>query len=191
MAESGQPRPTTPADTHAPGTTDDLLPLIYAHLRDLAKRRLAREPAGQTLQPTALVHEVFLRLQREHGRLWENERHFLVAAGVAMRRILVDRARARSAGKRGGGRGRLTIEAAETLSPVSGQAPDWLELDDAMAALVERDAGLAEVVHLRYFAGLSIDEAAAALGRSPRSIDRDWKVARAWLLTRISGERDR
>ncbi len=166
-------------------TAAELLPLVYDHLRELARKRLAHESPGQTLQPTALVHEAYMRIAGT-GAPWDNRRHFFAAAAIAMRRILVERARAKGGPMRGGGRERVGLSTAEgeMADGPSGEI-DWIALDEAMAALEREDAQLAEVVHLRYFAGLSVDETAAATGRSARSIDRDWKCARLWLLRRI------
>jgi RNA polymerase sigma factor (TIGR02999 family) len=173
-----------------PGASNDLLPLVYDHLRAMAHAKLAREPAGQTLQPTALVHEAYLRLIGVE-RPWADKRHFFAAAALAMRRILVDRARARRGEKRGGNLRRVSLEAVDGDSPGTPHdgvdAVDWLALEDAMAALEAHDEALAEIVHLRYFAGLSVEEVAHAVGVSSRTINRDWLVARAWLLRRMQG----
>jgi RNA polymerase sigma factor (TIGR02999 family) len=158
--------------------TPDLLPAVYEELREVAQRCLAHEPPGLTLQATALVHEAYMRLGGEHGR-WQNRRHFFGAAAIAMRRILVERARAKAGPKRGGGRLRLSLDqdaAAPTADPA-----EILSLDEALGALQTTDPQLAEIVSLRYFAGLSIDQTAEALGLSPRSVDRAWKAARAFL----------
>lgn len=165
--------------------SEELLPLVYDHLRELARRKLNRERPGLTLQPTALVHEAYLRLVGD-GVSWENRRHFFAAAANAMRRILVERARRRHAKKHGGGRHALPLDAVmEVIGKAAPDEPDWQALDAALVAFEAEDPTLAQVVNLRYFAGLSVDQCAQALGRSPRSIDRDWKVARAWLLDRL------
>lgn len=168
-----QPQP--PVD--APG--DQLLPLIYTELRRLAQRQVAREPAGG-IQATTLVHEAYLRLGADPSVRWQGPRHYYGAAAIAMRRILVERARQQAGPARAGGRARLPIEAADAEA-ASEPGFDWLALDEALSALQVHDAELAELVLLRYFAGLSVDRAAEALGVSPRTIDRNWRVARAFL----------
>lgn len=163
------------------GATEQLIPLVYDQLRLLAARKLGRGD-GQTMQPTALVHEVFLRLSKDDPR-WSGRRHFFAAAAIAMRRILVDRARARDSLKRGGDLRRQPMEFAEQTPAVQdADAVDWIALDSAMNALLTHDGELAELVHLRFYAGLTVDETAAALGKSPRTVNRDWLIARAWLL---------
>src|SRR3954466_1351752 len=163
--------------------TAELLPLVYGALRAAAEKQLAQEPAGLTLQATALVHEAYLRLGADPSATWQSRRHFFGAAAVAMRRILVERARRVSGPERGGGRKRVPLEEAEGGGggAAGTEAMDWVGLDGALAALEKQDPELAELVSLRYFAGLSVDQAAAALGLSARTIDRDWAVARAFL----------
>jgi RNA polymerase sigma factor (TIGR02999 family) len=158
---------------------DRLLPLVYDELRDLAKARLGRERADHSLQATALVHEAYLRMLAGDSPSWNDRRHFYYAAGEAMRRILIEHARKRGRVKRGGGRIQVTLGDVA----VGGGLPleDVLALDDAIARLRERDARAAEVVHLRFFAGLSVEETANALGVSERTVKREWAVARAWL----------
>ncbi len=171
-----------------PGAAAEILPLVYSELRALAESRMRQEAPGQTLQATALVHEAFLRIADDRES-WEGRRHFFAAAAVAMRRILVERARARAGPQRGGDRKRVDLDTAAELHPDgSAGQPDWPALDEALGELERVDPALVQVVHLRYFAGLSIDQAALALDRSPRSVDRDWKCARAWLLDRLSPE---
>jgi RNA polymerase sigma factor (TIGR02999 family) len=171
-------------DRGDPRAAQDLFPLMYDELRGLAAAKLAREPAGQTLQPTALVHEAYLRLvdgdaeQRFHGR-----GHFFGAAAEAMRRILIDQARRKQAEKRGGGRARVDLD---ELAPAAGdRADDLIALDDALAQLAAAEPQAADLVKLRYFGGLTIKDAAAALGVSPRTADSLWAYARAWLLDRL------
>jgi RNA polymerase sigma factor (TIGR02999 family) len=164
--------------------SEKLLPLVYDELRDLARRRLARE-RNQTLDPTGLVHEAYMRLVGDGSAVWSGKRHFMAAAGIAMRRILVERARRVNAAKHGGGRRRQPLSGVEPLASEAPE-PDWVSLDAALTDLEAADPELAELVHLRYFAGLGIREIAEALGRAPRSVDRDWSVARAWLLHRIA-----
>jgi RNA polymerase sigma factor (TIGR02999 family) len=164
-----------------------LLPLVYDELRRLAAHKLAHEQPGQTLQPTALVHEAYLRLvgagpeQQFAGR-----NHFFAAAAEAMRRILVENARRRNTRKRGVGLVRRDLEAVEVAAPEA--CGDLLALDEALARLAESDPQVAELVKLRYFAGLTVAQAAQILGVSPRTADAWWAYARAWLLTELRGE---
>ncbi len=160
---------------------EQLLPIVYDELRALAERRMARESPGQTLQASALVHEAYLRLLGDDGagRQWENKDHFFAAAAEAMRRILIDRARAKGASKRGGGRARISLTADQvTLDAVP---QEILDLDEALGRLAEEDPGKADLVKLRFFAGLSLPQAAAVLGISSTTADRHWAYARAWL----------
>jgi RNA polymerase sigma factor (TIGR02999 family) len=166
---------------------DDLLPLVYDELRRLAAQRLALERPGQTLQATALVHEAYLRLVGPGpDRPWDGRGHFFAAAAEAMRRVLVDRARRRKSLKRGGRCDRIELDLAGLASPEP--APDLLALDEALDRLAARDAVKAELVKLLYFAGLSIPEAAEALGLSHAAAKRAWAYARAWLRIEIRGE---
>lgn len=164
-----------------------LLRLVYEELRQLARRLMAREPAGQTLQPTALVHEAYLRLLGDRSPGWEGRTHFFAAAAVAMRRILVERARKRRAAKHGGGRERVTLN--ERVVPSDPPAADLLALDEALGRLEALDERASRVVHLRYFAGLGIQETAAMLGISTATVTREWTYARAWLRREITGGR--
>jgi RNA polymerase sigma factor (TIGR02999 family) len=166
--------------------TDDLLPLVYEELRQLADRFLAAEKRGATLQPTALVHEAYLRLAGSDRARWENRAHFFGAAAQAIRRILVDRARARGAVRRGGERPLRLDTDAPLAEP--GPSIDVLALDEALAKLASIDAQKARVVELRFFGGLSVDETAATLGVSASTVDREWAFARAWLHRAISTE---
>jgi RNA polymerase sigma factor (TIGR02999 family) len=168
-----------------PEVASQLLPLVYDHLRELARRKLATESPGQTLQPTALVHEAYMRLVSSPQTSWNGRKHFFAAAALAMRRILVERARAKRGPKRGGDRVRFSLETVEPAGDVPVDELDWVALDGALDALQAHDADLADVVHLRYFAGLGVEEIGQALGRSERSIQRDWNIARAWLLRRM------
>ncbi|HVK07372.1 MAG TPA: ECF-type sigma factor [Gemmataceae bacterium] len=164
----------------------DLLPLVYTELRKLAAARLAGESPSHTLQPTALVHEAYLRLVGPaDAARWDGRGHFFAAAAEAMRRILVEAARRRSAQKRGGERGREAIELEGLAAP--GQAAELLAVSEALDGLAAVDPQAAEVVKLRYFAGLTVDEAAAALGTSTRTAERLWVYARTWLRRAIEG----
>jgi RNA polymerase sigma factor (TIGR02999 family) len=169
-----------------------LLPLVYEELRTLAKHYVGQEPragAGQTLQATALVHEAYLRLVKGSDVRWNGRNHFFAAAGIAMRRILVERARARRGPKRGGDRGRVDLPEHAAVVIDGEDRMDWIALDDALSALEAHDRRLAELVSLRYFAGLSVEQVGEVLGISGRQVKREWAVARAWLYQRIGGER--
>ncbi|QEH38912.1 RNA polymerase sigma factor SigL [Aquisphaera giovannonii] len=169
-----------------PGAAECLLPLVYDELRKLAAHKLGREKPGQTLQATALVHDAYLRLVGSADPGWDGRGHFFAAAAEAMRRILVENARRKAAIKAGGGRQRLDLAAVDLA--VEGPKLDLLALDEALAALEARDPRKAQLVKLRYFAGLSVDEAAAALGISPSTADNDWAYARSWLRLAMLGD---
>ena len=165
---------------------EQLLPLVYDELRKLAAQKLAREKPGQTLQATALVHEAYLRLVGgEQPQEWNGRGHFFAAAAEAMRRILVENARRKGAGKRGGDRGRQDVDAIDIAA--SEIPEDLVALDEALVKLAATDKAAAELVQLRFFAGLPIPEAASLLGISPRTADRLWAYARAWLHQEIEG----
>jgi RNA polymerase sigma factor (sigma-70 family) len=203
-------------DAGDPHAASQLLPLVYDELRKLAAARLAQEKPGQTLQATALVHEAYLRLvarpdgEKERRREGETEQvqeldqdrsvppslppsvaafdsrgHFFAAAAESMRRILIDRARERNRHKRGGGWQRVNLDSIEVA--LDTPAEDLLALDEALAQLAEHDKLAADLVNLRFFAGLSLGEAAEALGLPRRTADRQWAYARAWLFDRLSG----
>jgi RNA polymerase sigma factor (TIGR02999 family) len=164
-----------------------LLPLVYDELRKLAAQKLAQEKPGQTLQATALVHEAYLRLLGgEHAPNWTSRGHFFSAAAEAMRRILVDNARRKRRPKHGGDQKRLPLDAIELR--VEKRSYDLLALDEALNELARQEPLKAELVKLRYFAGLSVEEAAACLGVSPITAKRYWAVARAWLYAALSDD---
>jgi len=179
-----------------PAAAGRLLPLVYEELRRLAAQKLAQERPGQTLQATALVHEAYLRLVGvDDARAWNGRGHFFAAAAEAMRRILVEQARRKRRPKHGGDRQRVELdEAVELHQPAhAGHSPtDLLALDEALTQLAAREPVKAELVKLRYFAGLSLEDAAACLGVSPATAKRYWAVARAWLFAALSdaGESD-
>ena len=163
-----------------PTAAAELLPLVYDELRKLAAARLADERPGQTLQPTALVHEAYLRLVgASPPRDWNGRGHFFAAAAEAMRRILINRARDRHRLKRGGDCGRVDLDA--LAEPATAPDAHLLDLDDALDRLARSHPQAAELVKLKFFAGLTLQESAAALGLPPRSADRLWAFARAWL----------
>lgn len=167
----------------AAGVSSDLLPLVYDHLRRLARARMAHVPAGNTLQPTALVHEAYLRLDQQSDAEWNGKWHFFSAAAEAMRRILVEQARQKASLKRGGDKQRVEFEDVGIEPPTE----DMLDLDRALTALEAIDKEKSSVVLLRYFAGLNREEIAETLGLSPRTVDRHWTFAKAWLRRELSG----
>jgi RNA polymerase sigma factor (TIGR02999 family) len=168
-----------------PHAAEQLLPLVYEELRKLAAQRLSQEKPGQTLQATALVHEAYLRLvDVDQVQQWNSRGHFYAAAAEAMRRILVDQARRKQADKYGGGR--LRVDLAEDLAAAEGPADDLVALDEALSRLERHDADAARLVKLRYFAGLSHQEAAEAVGISRGAADRLWALGRAWLFRQLS-----
>jgi RNA polymerase sigma factor (TIGR02999 family) len=168
-----------------PRAASQLLPLVYDELRRLAAQKLAHEKPGQTLQPTALVHEAYLRLVGEEDRpRWQNHGHFFAAAAQAMCRILIENARRKQRGKHGGGRRRIDLEA---VAAADHDPDDLLALEDALTKLAAEDAPAADVAKLRLWAGLSVEEAAAALGLSRAHAYRHWTYARAWLRSAVRG----
>jgi RNA polymerase sigma factor (TIGR02999 family) len=170
-----------------PRAAEQLLPLVYHELRRLAAEKIAREPPGQMLQATALVHEAYVRLlEGEPDRHWNSRGHFFAAAAEAMRRILIENARQKHSLKRGGGRRRLRLE--DCLATAEEAAEDLLALDEALDKLAREDPQKAALVKLRFFAGLSVQEAADALGVSRATADRYWAYAKVWLYCEISGE---
>ena len=163
-------------DRHA---ADKLLPMVYDEFRALARHYLAQERANHTLQPTALVHEAYMKLVDQTRVDWQGKSHFFAVAAQAMRRILVDHARSRQREKRGGGRARVILDEAVALSPQKDE--DVLALDEALERLAKLDPRQAKVVELRFFGGLNVEEVAEALGVSKRTVEGDWTFARAWL----------
>ncbi len=163
---------------------DELLPLVYDELRRLARLKLARERPGQTLPPTALVHEAYLRLVGDPEARFSGRGHFFAAAAEAMRRILVERARRRARQRHGGEWARTTLS--EDSAVVPPRPEELLALDDALTRLEGQDRDMGAVVKLRYFAGLTVPETAEALGLSPRSVNRLWSGARAWLYREMT-----
>jgi RNA polymerase sigma factor (TIGR02999 family) len=173
----------------SPRATADLLPLVYDELRKLAAQKLAREKPGQTMQPTALVHEAYLRLVDVEGPIrWESRAHFFAAAAEAMRRILVDLARRKRTDRHGGRWQRCEILDGDLA--IEPDYDDVLDLDEALSKLSAIDERAAEIVKLRVFAGMTIDEVATYQGVSPRTAKRSWAYARAWLLREMKPSRD-
>jgi len=162
-----------------------LLPLVYDELHLLAQRAMSHERGGHTLQATALVNEAYLRLVDQRRARWEHRTQFLAVAAQLMRRILVDHARGRGAAKRGGRQERVLLESAEVAAPEKDL--DLVDLDEALNRLALIDAQQARVVELRFFGGLTVEEAAEVLGVSPATVKRDWTMAKAWLRREVSG----
>lgn len=174
-----------------------LLPMVYDELRILAHQRLAKEAGGGraiTMQATGLVHEAYLRLVKDTEAQWNGRNHFFAAAAIAMRRILVERARAYAGPKRGGGKAKVSLDdaGAAVASPDEGAGSpggmDWIALDEALSALETHDPRLAQIVMLRYFAGLTVEKTAEVVGLSARQVKREWNLARAWLYEKMTGE---
>jgi RNA polymerase sigma factor (TIGR02999 family) len=167
----------------------ELLRLVYSELRELARARMAKTPPGNTLQPTALVHEAYLRLiGKDDPKMSKSRAHFFAAAAQAMRDILVEQARRKKRQKRGGGRQRIDLDGADLAAvPLGPPAGDILALDEALRKLEREEPRLVEVVKLRFFAGLTIAETAAALGVSVPTVERDWRFARTLLYTQLGG----
>jgi RNA polymerase sigma-70 factor, ECF subfamily len=189
MADALSPDVTALLDHWSRGdrdALDRLLPLVYAELRRIAARQLRRERAGHTLQPTALVNEAYLRLVDQRRVDWRNRAHFFGVAAQMMRRILVDHARRHNAGKRGDGLQHVSIDEVET--PVAGDQISVLGLNHALGRLEKLDQGLAQIVELRAFGGLTIEEAAHVLKVSPSTAKREWRTAKAWLTRELGLE---
>jgi RNA polymerase sigma factor (TIGR02999 family) len=165
---------------------DRLMPLVYEELRHIARRQMRRQRAGHTLQTTALIHEAYVRLVGESDVHWQNRAHFFGVAAKAMRHILVDHARSRHAAKRGGAAQRVTLDEAAVISA---QPAELVALDDALRSLAGLDPRKGQVVELKYFGGLTVDEIAKVLRVSPETVARDWRLARAWLLRELSKDR--
>jgi RNA polymerase sigma factor (TIGR02999 family) len=180
MRESEEARAADPAQPAA-----ELLPEVYAELRRLAAVLTGQLQPGQTLQPTALVHEAYLRLVRSTDSGWQGRRHFFGSAAQAMREILIEQARRKGSQKRGGGGQR--VELAEGLVWIEPPSDDLLALDEAIRQLQVEQPRLAEIVMLRYFTGLSAEETAEVIGESARTVYRDWRRARAWLARQLTG----
>jgi RNA polymerase sigma factor (TIGR02999 family) len=166
------------------GALEQLMPLVYNELHRLAQRYMASEQTGHPLQTTALVHEVYLRLVDVQNVDWQNRAHFYALCARLMRRILIDFARSRNYQKRGGQFAHIELEEAATVSAVAGA--ELLAVDEALKALAEVDTRKSEVIELRFFGGLTVEETAAALDVSPETVMRDWKLAKAWLLRELS-----
>lgn len=164
---------------------ESLMPLVYDELRRLARAYMRRESPGNTLQPTALVNEAYLRLIDQREVRWQNRAHFFGIAAQLMRRILVDRARRHHAAKRGGAGQRVSLE--EVNAAVSDNEVDLISLDDALEKLAALDPQQSRVVELKFFGGLTIEEIAEVLGISPATIKREWSLAKAWLHREVSG----
>jgi RNA polymerase sigma factor (TIGR02999 family) len=165
-----------------------LLPLVYGELRKLAQARMAHLPPGQTLQPTALVHEAYLRLLGKADLQLESRRHFFFAAARAMRDILIEQARGKAGPKRGGGRRRVELK--ETAATYGPAPEDVLAVNEALAELEKEDPLKAQIVNLRYFAGMSLEEIAQVLGVSERTLYRHWRFIKAWLKKRLDAPTD-
>ena len=163
---------------------DELFPLVYQELRQLAAQRMSKESPGQTLQATALVHEAYLRLVGSEGQSWSSRGHFFSAAAEAMRRILVENARRKRRIRRGGDRRRIDLD--EASISVVGPSDDLIALDEALEKLSNEDKVSADLVKLRFFAGLTMEQAAEILGLPGRTADRTWSYARAWLNREVS-----
>jgi RNA polymerase sigma-70 factor (ECF subfamily) len=166
-------------------SVDTLLPIVYQELRRLAAAYLRRERPGQTLQPTALVHEAYMRLMKDRPDRWQNRAHFCAIAAHSMRQILIERARARGAQKRGGAQPRVTLD--EALVAGGERSIDLVALDEALERLATFDPEQARLVELRFFGGLTVEETADAMSISPATVKRHWTVARAWLARELEG----
>lgn len=171
-------------DQGDPKAANELLPLVYEELRKLAALKMARESPAQTLQPTALVHEAWLRLGGDDQPTWQNRAHFFAAAAEAMRRILIDNARRKNYQRHGGGRERVNLDGLDLAAAMDDE--QLLELNEALNQLAEHDSQKAELVKLRFFTGLTNEEVAQVLGLSEPTVKRYWAYARAWLFRRLN-----
>jgi len=167
-----------------PSAAERLLPMVYDEMRALAERFFRTERSDHTLQPTALVHEAYLRLVNERSTHWNGKAHFMAIAAQAMRRILINHAEAHRTAKRGGGWNRISLSEASDAQP--GTDVDLLDLDDALSQLERLDARQCRVVELRFFSGMTVEQAAEILGISARQIELDWRMAKGWLLNHLS-----
>lgn len=163
---------------------DQLMPIVYSELRRIARRYLRNERRDHTLQPTALVHEAYLKLVDQRGTDWQNRAHFFAVAAHVMRHILIDYARKRDADKRGGGAGRLSLDVCDAID--RRQYPQLIVLDEALSKLQDCDPRQCRIVELRFFGGLTEEEISEVIGISVRTVKRDWRVARAWLYREMT-----
>lgn len=191
MAAQEQPRDVTQLlmawNDGDESALEKLVPLVYGELRRLARRHMQRERPDHTLQTTALINEAYLQLVDIRNVHWQNRAHFFALCARLMRRILVDFARSRHYAKRGGGAQPLSLDQSVLVSP--GHSPDLVAVDDALQALAKVDARKAQVVELRFFGGLTLEETAEVLKVSPETVRRDWRLAKVWLLRQLSGVR--
>ncbi len=188
MSSPGDPEGVRPPGRDTPKDAAGLLPLVYEQLRAIAQERLGEERTGHTLQATALVHEAYLRIARGGDPRYANRAHFFVAAAEAMRRILIEHARARGRVKRGGAHGGQRVPLSVVDLALDADPDEILMLEEALCRLETEDATAAAVVRLRFFAGLSVDETASTLALSPSTVDRNWTYARAWLQQALRPE---
>jgi RNA polymerase sigma factor (TIGR02999 family) len=187
MALSGESRASVVLQAAQAGDRQaaaELLPLVYDELRKLAAQKLAHQTPGHTLQPTALVHEAYLRIAGDRNVSWEGRQHFFFAAARAMRDILVEQARRKAGPKRGGARRRQELD--DACAAIESPSDDILAIHEALAELEERDPLKGQIVLLRYFTGMTMDETASVLGIAERTLDRHWRYIRAWLMKRLS-----
>jgi RNA polymerase sigma factor (TIGR02999 family) len=173
-------------DQHNPGALNQLMPLVYDELRRLARRYLSRERSDHTLQPTALVHEAYLRIADQTDVRWQNRAHFFGIAARSMRHILVEHARGHNAAKRGGGE--ITLSLSKAVAFQDEPDVDLLALDDALNEMEAMDPQKTRIIELRFFSGLTIEETAEALALSTATVTREWRLARAWLYRRLKNE---
>jgi RNA polymerase sigma factor (TIGR02999 family) len=188
MADAGQTQITQLLDAANRGdrvAVDRLLPLVYQELRALAGSFFGRQRPDHTLQPTALVHEAYLRLADQTNPLWQDRRHFFNVAAMAMRQLLTDHARRQKSLKHGGGLARVTLD--EAIAPSSLGEIDLVALDEALSKLAELDERQSRIVEIRFLAGLTVEETADVLGVSPRTVKLDWQMAKAWLRRELKG----